>query len=181
MLCWLFFRKREGAAVFHLLRYCGFKEPIKDTDLCFDTTASFLKMGRRWSALQVIRAEFPWIPETDLPYVKLWEIELCSFYYKLSFCSLESHCYLTGTSLSIQKATSDSKRLTRLSDCTDQLFTGLAETNPKRTAGLIFGCTLPNLKENSLHALAVVQNTFPLSFKKFRRKKSSSNRILLNI
>lgn len=29
MLCWLFFRRREGAAALHLLCCCGFKEPIK--------------------------------------------------------------------------------------------------------------------------------------------------------
>ncbi|PKU49276.1 hypothetical protein llap_461 [Limosa lapponica baueri] len=78
----------EGAReLLHLLCYCGFKEPIKDTERCFDTITSSLKTGRRWFALQVIRAESLWTTETDLPYVTLWEIEICSFYYKLPFCS----------------------------------------------------------------------------------------------
>ncbi|KAI1239285.1 hypothetical protein IHE44_0012400 [Lamprotornis superbus] len=57
-------RRREGAAVLHLLCCCGFKEPIKD----FDTSASFLKTGRQWSALLVIQAESLQITKTDLPY-----------------------------------------------------------------------------------------------------------------
>lgn len=67
-MCCLFFRRREGAAALLLLSVVASKSPLRaHTELCFDASASLLKTGRQWSALQVIQVEFLQITQTDLP------------------------------------------------------------------------------------------------------------------